>query len=843
MNLLNPMALLSRRRSGHNSAARQEEMTLPALPDDYDPRIRGRYIHDFSSPRQRNPPPLNIHRANEESIDNGLDTPQTYEASLPPSATKSSFNEYSTGSQDDSGRSNSPIPTNVDLDSAQVAHPTKEPGTTSDSQPEDVQLEDQSASLSNEPNENSQPCALGIPVHAPSNSSRFSFDMGCGEPSAQERLLEEKHKEKEAEDRAKRIQERIKNPHVKRDSESTFDDFGEFDDFDYDAMLEEDDGGYEERIPGVNADPDEEDDCSVRPLVPHFGQNAQPKPIYDENGFSATPFAGLTSAAQATGVAAPTAFSMISPVEEKDQSLFGDYSLCGMQSGIGLMNQAGSSAGDIRSSIGSAPNGFMHSPIELSRVNTEERYNMLGQQGHPLSSTDQPAGENALNMTDLTASLPQIRQERFSLTQALDDDLYFDDGLIGEFHGPIAESEGPSNESTVPFDENIFDDENSYLYDRKRAAMAAALERAAQAQAQAQTVKKQGSNLPVLAESPLREQFDTDAKPEEDDIVQYDPEQFGKKIPLKPHNTFIKKDSSQDTANKELNDYHSALAEAMNKAALEGRFDRSDSPSESRKDGNHVLAGAPGETPTDSVQASSTGDQLHSETDDMSSLVDDFEYDNMDEDYDNIIAAANADVLENDDDGFYGLEFGFYANAPPNSKVESDQMIYGGYFGERGINMDAYTQGKNGSLIHRSHSGRAADYQEPSLTPITERSEWSNRNSIISIQPSSYHMPPSGATPNSLPSHSPISQMAPEFSQSVEEPDMSYGALMKLRRDKFGGNNGYSYGMTSTPPGPSIPQIKIPNPPNRGAVASSPNSRRGSLLGTSPVYTSSLSQE
>ncbi|KAI5301484.1 hypothetical protein KEM56_001672 [Ascosphaera pollenicola] len=654
--------------------------------------------------------------------------------------------------------------------------------------------------------------------------------MGGGEPSAQERLLEEKHKEKEAEDRAKRIQERIQNPHIKRDSESTFDDFGEFDDFDYDAMLDEDDGGYEERIPGVNADPDEEDQRFIGPTAVH-----QQRSSYDENGYSATPYAGLTFAAQASNAAAAATFSMVSPVDENDQSMLSDFSLGGMQPGSGLVRQAGSSVGDVRESVSSVPNDFMHSPVELSRVNTHESNNMLSQQVQAINPIDQAAGANNRSMADAHSTRSPPGQERFSLTQALDDELYFDDGLLGEFAVPTGNG-GANNEAGVPFDENIFDDENSYLYDRKRAARAAALEKAAQAQAQATT--KQRSNLPVVTESPLREQFGADVKPKEDDIVQYDPEQFVKRMPLRPHNTCNEKAFSQDAANSELNGYHAALVEAMNKAALEGRFDRINSPSEHGTDAIEQ-ADVLKATPIDSVQASSTGDHLQSEQDDMSSLADDFEYDNMDEDYDNIIAAANAEVLENDDDGFYGLEFGFYANAPPELKAEDGQMIYGGYFGERGINMDSYTQGKNG-LIHRSHSGRAADFQEPSLTPITERSEWSNRNSIISIPHSSYPITPAGATSGSIPTNSPISQMASETTHS-EELDMSYGALMKLRRDTFGGNNGhYNHGVTSNPSGNNISKSRIAGASDNGCLAGSPNSRRGSLLGTSPLHPSDL---
>jgi len=74
-----------------------------------------------------------------------------------------------------------------------------------------------------------------------------------------------------------------------------------------------------------------------------------------------------------------------------------------------------------------------------------------------------------------------------------------------------------------------------------------------------------------------------------------------------------------------------------------------------------------------------------------------FPSDDADEDYDNIIAEANASALANDSDGFYGREFG------------NDALSYAD---------------SNMGGIERKWSVR-----EPNLTPITERSEFSTRNS------------------------------------------------------------------------------------------------------------------
>ncbi|KAI5280439.1 hypothetical protein KEM54_003718 [Ascosphaera aggregata] len=383
LNLLNPMALLGRRRSNQNSTARQEDATLPALPDDYDPRIRGRYIHDFSSPRRpRNPPSLNVKRANEYGFDSCLETPHAHEVPLPPSATDTSFQCSPSQLQEEDQRCTSTLPSRAGLNSLQHSESAKETDAVPGLPLDVLDGDSPQVSLSMRSKASSKQSALGLPKHAPSITSRFSFDMAGGGPSAQERLLEEKHKEKEAEDRAKRIEERIKNPHIKRDSESTFDDLGEFDDFDYDAMLNEDDGGYEERIPGVNADPDEDDDRFASTMATISALD-QKQPIYDENGFSATPFAILTSAQQSSNVAAaPALFSMVSPVDENDQSTLSDFSLGGMRPGSGLPKQASALASDIRDSLSSVTNGFMHSPLELSRVNTHEGNNLFAHPGY-----------------------------------------------------------------------------------------------------------------------------------------------------------------------------------------------------------------------------------------------------------------------------------------------------------------------------------------------------------------------------------------------------------------------------------------------------------------------------
>lgn len=99
--------------------------------------------------------------------------------------------------------------------------------------------------------------------------------------------------------------------------------------------------------------------------------------------------------------------------------------------------------------------------------------------------------------------------------------------------------------------------------------------------------------------------------------------------------------------------------------------------------------------------------------------------DGYDEGDDDFIAAANAEALAYDDAGYYGQEFGFYARARSDSAGSANgqtvEAINGGYFGEDGEDP-----------LRRQKSLR-----EPDLTPITERSEFSARNSFINFGPAS----------------------------------------------------------------------------------------------------------
>ncbi|KAK3640099.1 hypothetical protein LTR56_012075 [Elasticomyces elasticus] len=244
--------------------------------------------------------------------------------------------------------------------------------------------------------------------------------------------------------------------------------------------------------------------------------------------------------------------------------------------------------------------------------------------------------------------------------------------------------------------------------------------------------------------------------------------------------------------------YHASLADALNKAAAEGRFARQPSIStartlsvasglgddQSRDDRSHYSREENG---ADSLAVPNSGSGLDRSISDgttgskmnqsltysppkMSfdfgfgdvltndSITDDYEAD------DDVIAAANAEALASDDDGFYGQEFGFYANARPNSGEMS--AINGGYFGE---------DGDDGLMRKKS-------WKDPSMTPISERTEFSTRNSIILGHGAMFGPPSAGLYGPASPALArlPISPLA-EHAGDIT----TFDQLRKLRGNAF----------------------------------------------------------
>ncbi|KAI8955919.1 hypothetical protein F4801DRAFT_182071 [Xylaria longipes] len=206
-----------------------------------------------------------------------------------------------------------------------------------------------------------------------------------------------------------------------------------------------------------------------------------------------------------------------------------------------------------------------------------------------------------------------------------------------------------------------------------------------------------------------------------------------------------------------------ALVSHLHMAAASGKFRRDSSPD--------PLTDSTITSPTALGSSHSHSDAINEyalaeyEQDDFSAIED------YEQDDDPIIAEANASALANDSDGFYAREFGFYSNPNLQSRHAqsslSEKNLYqysnGGYFAPSGV--------------ARTTSGRVVS-REPSLTPITERSEYSNRNSLMSI---GWSQGPNNAGAIQSPGLAQLAMMA-------EDHDMSLSALLKLRNKAWGGS-------------------------------------------------------
>lgn len=732
LHLLNPMALLARRRSSQLAGLRAEDISIgarnvvPAIPDDYDPRIRGNIVHDFSAPRPRRnlstAPVLLQDAANQY---NPYNTPQTENVSHPSgrdaavqaSEHRRNHNEYSPvfkeHFEDDQNvlqvenkaYLQSSLLTNPSLSSNDQSVPVfarRLPSRLPDHEEHPEESIPHQSEPRAEPPSKEQPAAQqdsdtieitphqpsGLPKHFKSNASRFSFDMNGVESSAQEKLLEEKHKEKEAARRAKaQLEDR---------------EYSDAED-DYDNDLMDDFDGLEEKIPGVNTDA-EEDEFS---------------------GFSG-PGAALTTSWYAPGlppvVASPITAPGFCPAVEVD------------------------------------PQADQGRPSQLSEPSvTEDKVASFSQ----TTTLSESAAVRRSMQSETRSSTSQLAEE--------DDDLYFDDGEFGDL---AADAGGET------FDESIFDDESSHLYAHKTAAVRSAPVDPGttdQTEDKSRSSEAPGSHTP----SPELDQKDglKHAPSVASDFRDRTVTRYGGLDTEMTHNLTTTKPHGGVLSEHNLEVLHNALEKAANETANTDRFKRTTSASESSLGQDSVARTI---QTMDSYSGLVSDDSHLSQAMDsmgFEEVFDDFSYNDDDAFYDDpIIAAANAEALENDDEGFYGQEFGFYAQA---HGADSSELTNGGYFGPRGI-----------EGISRNHSSRGK-FREPSLTPITERSEWSTRNSVISL---TAH----GAA------HSNPAISGPGLAQLVDmgtmDDEMSLSALLKLRRGAWDGSNGSLRSSSGSPP-------------------------------------------
>lgn len=743
LNLRNPMSLLMRRRSGQTLDPLSDDALVthrsspvaPSMPDNYDPSIRGNIVHDFNAPRlNRNFSYSNAYGAGEAPQDLGRVSPQKIDKEHTP-VFREHFDDDTSYEQSQAAiRAETLV--NRDFlarNSVQFTPPAKSPPppppVPKDSPPATLQTftasvlspVQESPNLRGDSIEVTPPRKIrstrtppvarsratsvtdpsfqpaGLPAHFSSRASRFSFQIPGGSDSAQEKLLEERHKEKEAQKASKQV----------RVSTNTIaDEYEEYDMDDYDM-----DGGFDEEIPMLGEE-EEFEGLGNQTLDSNIG-------AFD---FSAATQSGL----QAPMIPMNALGQFQMPVDMNGNPIgfaMSEEMLQQFQA-LGLNAQPG---------LHGVSNTDTHG-LGLSSQQ-EDPKDLLEQSLHTKQDASHSRSTNHIDM---------------------DDDMYFDDGLIGD----------QDDQEVAEFNEDVFDDPEGPLYERK--------------------VKFSGvddtsntlSSLPNTLLSP-----ETGYEADDDTMFKH----LEKSEPSLAHKTSAAQQRSVPTFDN-MDAYHSALADAATRAEATGRFTRKASvdagPSGSDADAFSSLSNSrPSLVPDDGrfdldTDVFPPDDDLYGMS---SQYVDDYDYSDFDSamEDDPIIAAANAEALAYDDEGFYGQEFGFYAAAAGEST-----SAWGGYFGSSGLG--------------RAPSGRNA-VREPNLTPITERSEYSTRNSFISIN----HFR-DGQQPLSSPGLAQLARMSP-YGWPDSTEDMSLDALMKLRKGAFGGSVASLPGSVSNSPRNSSP--------------------------------------
>ncbi|KAI4215869.1 MAG: hypothetical protein LQ351_001857 [Letrouitia transgressa] len=803
LNLLNPMALLARRRSTQavveatieKPHQRTPHVPAMAIPDDFDPRIRGKVVHDFSAPRQgRN------QSSQEVGSTASQKDSQSYGArKLSPKVPSSTFEDESPSSSE---REHTPIFKEHFDDDVQPAGPAKRRTSTfmyhislNESQPSPdpsvlppfarnlpshlrtttenpAKLPSSSSSSSSLPP--SPPPELSLEVVPEKISTRYlSLDKSLPsspptsppvkarsrassttDPSPQPAGHPKRFKstssrfsfdlagvgssaqEKLLEEKHRQQEDRRTRRRDDLRNSSTPSntiDPDEIDNLsvDYDELDDEFDG-LEEKIPGVNADADDMD-------PPTLHQPMQNLNLISPNKSS---FASEDSPAS-TGITSPG-----TPRDSTGNSV--GYDISKLPPSAYEKNQV-----------------TYEDSLEIDRAADKE----LVAAGHSTQSS--------------SSLIPAVKDEvrLFEEHGSYEDDLYFDDGIIEDIE------QGSENR----FDESVFDEDTSRIYGLPLRDLKPQQENPNGEFIQTAEQLADSTRHP---EDKVNDTVDISMAKSRDSFTDFN---------YNPRSSFS---HTMGLTQDNLAAYHDALAFAATQAELNGKFIRQPTLRPESRD-------KPLDVPT------AVPNQIHHGLGidgGISDINDGFDLDDTLAD-DPIIAAANAEALENDDEGFYGREFGFYARASGASEAE---YANGGYFGPRGV-----------EGIGRSHSGRI-HFQEPNLTPITERSEWSNRNSAISLAMLGYPAPP----------HSVGSQPSPGLAQLADmmhledDNNMSLSALMKLRRGAWGGSNGSLQSSSSGSPLAYVPGVSFPAVSSASAPMQHSNSN-SSNLNMSPLAANS----
>ena len=759
--LKNPMSsLLSRRKTP------QTVVDTQPPPPTYDPRIKGTRVHDFSAPRPKKTlsSPDGVPVSNQETIstaarptDRSESAPDSFvggKLGSSPGPSRDALNQVEPGADADRAHAEKLSSSAVSPDNDLPTSIHTSPSAASRSAPMATLPPAASMSmrtiasrqLSASSVSRKDSVASAIPRHMKSTSSRFSFDMGGA--AQQEKLLEERHRQREQE----------KKTSDGPDADARFDDFDE--DFDYEAMM--DDDGLEERIPGVNADYDDNYDNYDNYDDYEEGLDADMDPDNDQENFAGFVF---QRSGPSSSLASPHTPAVLATPRDAN----------GAAIGFAMTKDTTPEPASAESPM------FPSFPVNPPQDDTSVPAIQEQEPGFP---DDSLAPVFRPSFPAATGPHPLARSEK--------DDIYFDDGLADELD---FEHDG------AYFDESIFDNHDTDQYGRPipgafaqaKEAMRAAYhnqKQEQQEQQEQQEPSKRDSDM-ISSESAhsgaARSTRDTSLSvgPQMQPVQLEVEEQPSKKPSAEP---------AMDLPSQEF-DYQAALAAAAQVAAASGKFLRSASPEEP--------ADMSPADPLESAESETNGYDDYSDdfvTNNFDDYGDDAGFDDFDFD-DEFIAEANASALANDADGFYGQEFGFYSAPAPAphhqpsssssaSTTSATENIYhysaGGYF-------------IPATALNRSTSGRVV-CREPNLTPITERSEYSNRNSVMS-----FTLPPAiGDGPggrNSLSSPIPgLAQLA-LLPEDEVGGDMSFEALMRLRSKAWGGGGGGGGGGGAGPSG------------------------------------------
>ncbi|KAK5950367.1 hypothetical protein OHC33_008586 [Knufia fluminis] len=765
-NLLNPMTLLARRRSSHNTNKLEDvsmnvsTLHVPAIPDNITPSIRGTMVHDFSAPRNRRSniensprpgpaPSPNYPRRPSDMTSPPFDSSNGTPASLHSPMFKEHFQEEKRPLQPASTAylhtQNLQMPTGGSLPSFAKNLPLNLPenshvGSKSSNDPKDHTSDTASAhSEVTVPSEPVQPpppppqktpspvlevpVANTIPKHMTSTSSRFSF-IGQQGSIAQEKVLEDKHK-----------QHASKDPAPVRLSVASIDDMDDYDDYD---GLDDDDGFDNDEITIRNID----QPSSREPAHQGSSSDVLEGCDFEDDDEFGTGNINIKNIDMPTSQMRYEGFENDFDTDDVDIRNINVPTNRGPDLGIGSRNTNRHSLQAFHftpQSLTLSPSAAQHTSQSTPRdvqglpIGMAEFEEAAAPDTHAaLRDSSEQSSEALFHGLGISTETPDpAASDHPSRTQIFDDsDLYFDDG---EFDDDVVES-------TVKFDEDDLDDANQIKdipAENARKYEEAMQQRISGDKIKIATRHETGAShdLPLFmrAESP-ETSFDKSAT-----------------------------NSQAGLTENNLAAHHDALTMALNKAAANSGADRTVSFSQLSDDetDSPFHASMPGVSSRGSRYSNNLVSSGISDDDDGYGLEDDMDDEAM-------IAAANAEALENDDDGFYGQEFGFYARAHGR---ESADCVNGGYFTSRGSNG-----------VKRSHSGKN-NFQEPSLTPITERSEWSTRNSVASLP---LH---AGFSSNGQPLPSPGIAQLLERDSPLAEDEMSLSTLMKLRGKAFGGSS------------------------------------------------------